>query len=136
VSAKILNGPRNILDAGELARQGHQLRGFERPGEAGEDFRVTAQDEIELVLRQYVQHHGLSGLAQKMRRKAKRTILARGSFAIMIMLTPRRQSMFGKPRVRIMLLGPQLGGSSDAATCRQLRSRQENVRAPLVNIGQ
>ena len=32
------------------------------PGEPGQNFRVTAQDEIELVLRQYVQHHGLSGL--------------------------------------------------------------------------
>jgi len=50
--AKILNGLGDSLDAGEFPRQGHIGRSLGRSGKARQDFRVTAQDEIELVLRQ------------------------------------------------------------------------------------
>jgi hypothetical protein len=102
-----LLAPGEFKEARSRARR-RRDKALERPGEPGQDFRVTAQDEIELVLRQYVQHHGLSSLAPKMRRKAKRTMPAKGAFAIKI-IEHQDQSMIGKPMVRITLHGPCLG---------------------------
>ena len=50
--AKILDGLGNCLEARELPRQGDIGRRLGGPDEARHEFRMTPQDEIELVLRQ------------------------------------------------------------------------------------